>query len=109
MIDYQRTGANQKMDFRYTSEAVDLDPDAPSVDTILLEEADIIPYRVCYSFASTAYNMLASCAGMATGGSKSYDNDGDGVNDAWEYGYFGAKRYVRQDSPDGRAVHVHRQ
>jgi plastocyanin len=90
MIDYQRTGANQKMDFRYTSEAVDLDPDAPSVDTILLEEADIIPYRVCYSFASTAYNMLASCSGMATGGSKSYDNDGDGTNDAWEYGYFGA-------------------
>jgi len=89
-IDYQRTGANQKMDFRYKSVSLTLDPDAASVGTITLEEADIIPYRVCYSFTSTAYAMLAGCSGMTSGGSKAYDNDGDGTNDAWEYGYFGA-------------------
>ncbi len=92
-IDYNNGYGNnlaEVMDFRYKSVSVTLDPDAASTDTILLEQGDIIPYRVCYSFSSLAYAMLAMCPGMLSSATKSYDNDGDGNDDAWEYGYFGA-------------------
>ena len=80
-----------KMDFRYKSGSVTLDPDASSTGSLDLAESDIIPNRICYSFSSASYQMLASCrSGMSTGGSRSYDNNGDGTADAWEYGYYGA-------------------
>ena len=95
-VEYVSSGSDRVMDFRYKIVSVTLDPDAPSTGTITLEETDMIPYRVCYSFSSSSYGMLASCS-IGSGATRTYDNDNaDGDDDhstgidATEYGYFGA-------------------
>ena len=84
-VDYTST----KMDFRYKSQAVALSNSTSSTDTIALAASDMVNYRVCYAYSSTSYQMLAGC-NSGSSSTKSYDNNGDGTADAWEYGYYGA-------------------
>jgi FlaG/FlaF family flagellin (archaellin) len=82
-IDYTST----KGDFRYAFESLSLNDAAGNTGTIDL--TDRINARVCYSFSSASYEMVARCAGsLSTGGSRDL-SDGDGGTYK-EYGYYGA-------------------
>jgi hypothetical protein len=88
-------------DFRYANTGVTL-VDAPgNADTISLN--DNFDARVCYSWSSTYYKVLASCSGgnyLQNGGSRSLSNGNGGTMD--EYGYYQA---IPQDMT-GKAIMI---
>ena len=76
-------------DFRYYYDSVTLDANAPSTESVdLVNKFDA---RVCYSFSSTSYTMLAQCASgspyLSTSGSRTL-SCGTGCS-ITEYGYYG--------------------
>ena len=82
-IDYTST----KGDFRYAFESLSLNDASGNSGSITL--TDRINARVCYSFNSASYNVVANCAGyLSTGGSRDL-SDGNGGTYK-EYGYYGA-------------------
>ena len=82
-IDYTSTTG----DFRYAFESLSLN-DAPG-NSGSISLTDRINARVCYSFNSASYNVVANCAGyLSTGGSRDL-SDGNGGTYK-EYGYYGA-------------------
>ena len=82
-IDYTST----KGDFRYAFESLSLNDASGNTGSITL--TDRIDARVCYSWSSTSYEMVANCAGyLSTGGSRDL-SDGNGGTYK-EYGYYAA-------------------
>ena len=82
-IDYTSTTG----DFRYAFESLSLN-DAPG-NSGSISLTDRINARVCYSFNSASYNVVANCAGyLSTGGSRDL-SDGNGGTYK-EYGYYAA-------------------
>ena len=82
-IDYTSTTG----DFRYAFESLSLNDASGNSGSITL--TDRINARVCYSFNSASYNVVANCAGyLSTGGSRDL-SDGNGGTYK-EYGYYAA-------------------
>ena len=82
-IDYTST----KGDFRYAFESLTLNDAPGNSGSITL--TDRIDARVCYSFNSASYNVVANCAGyLSTGGNRDL-SDGNGGTYK-EYGYYAA-------------------
>ena len=74
-------------DFRYYYDSVTLDANAATSESVAL--TDRFDSRICYSFASASYTMVAACAsGLGTSSSRNL-NCGTGCT-IKEYGYFGA-------------------
>ena len=85
MIEY----TSSKGDFRYAFEGLSLSDASGNTGTIDLTER--IEARVCYTYSSSSYVMVAGCSGsryLGTGSSRSL-TDGDGGS-YMEYGYYGA-------------------
>ena len=82
-IDYTST----KGDFRYAFETLSLNDASGNTGSITL--TDRIDARVCYSFNSASYELVANCAGyLSTGGNRDL-SDGNGGTYK-EYGYYAA-------------------
>jgi hypothetical protein len=92
-VQYDTTGSmsSRVADFRYAVKGVTLVDGPGNSDTVAL--TDRFDARICYSWESTYYSVLASCAGanyIATASSRTKLN-GDGAGGTiTEYGYWGA-------------------
>ena len=92
-VQYDTTGSmsTRVADFRYAVKGVSLVDGPGNSDTVAL--TDRFDARICYSWESTYYSVLASCAGanyIATASSRTKLN-GDGAGGTiTEYGYWGA-------------------
>jgi FlaG/FlaF family flagellin (archaellin) len=85
MIEY----TSSKGDFRYAFEGLSLSDASGNSGTIAL--TDRIDARVCYTYSSTSYVMVAGCSGsryLGTGSSRTL-TDGNGGSYK-EYGYYAA-------------------
>ena len=88
-IAYSTSSSGNTGDFRYAFEGLSLNDAAGNTGTIDLN--DRIEARVCYTYTSTAYNVVQRCSGsnyLGTGSSRTM-SDGDGGTYK-EYGYYGA-------------------
>ena len=75
--------SNNAADFRYAFDSLTLTDDPGNTHTMALTQS--VDSRVCYSFTTTSFEYLASCAGnLNTGASRQYSSGLD------EYGYWGA-------------------
>jgi hypothetical protein len=85
MIEY----TSSKGDFRYAFEGLSLSDASGNTGTIDL--VDRIEARVCYTYSSSSYVMVAGCSGsryLGTGSSRSLSDGNGGTYN--EYGYYGA-------------------
>ncbi|MDP6870369.1 MAG: type IV pilin [Candidatus Poseidoniaceae archaeon] len=80
---YYSSPSNNAADFRYSFDTLTLSDSSGNSHNMDL--TDTIDARVCYSYTSSSYTLLASCAsGLSTGATRTYSN---GMK---EYGYWGA-------------------
>ena len=84
---YRNSNSDNKADFRYAFESLSLSDTSGNAESVAL--TDRFTSRVCYSWSSASYQMVARClSGISTGGSRDF-NDGNGGT-LKEYGYYRA-------------------
>ena len=80
---FYSSSGNNNGDFRYAFDSLSLSDASGNSHTIDL--VDSVDVRICYSFSSSAYEVVTPCAsGLSTGGTRTYSSG------LVEYGYYGA-------------------
>ena len=84
---YRNSNSDNKADFRYAFESLSLSDTSGNSESVAL--TDRFTSRVCYSFSSSSYQMVARClSGISTGGSRDFSDGAGGT--LKEYGYYRA-------------------